>query len=83
MPAPSSRRPALSTDHRRALDLLASSIDGYPEALFLAHGFTAALIEALVVAGHVTVDTPNIRANGRAVAVRRLRITNAGRRAIG
>jgi hypothetical protein len=72
----------LGPDHRHALDLLAGSRDGCPEALFLAHGFTAAMIEALVAAGHVTVDTRNMRAGGRVVPVRRLRITDAGRQAI-
>lgn len=53
MDTPSSRKPALTTDQRRALSLLASSRDGYPEALFLAHGFTAELIDALVAVGLV------------------------------
>ena len=82
MPAPSLGKPALSSDHRRALGLLASLIDGYWEALFLAHGVTAALIEALVAAGHVTVDAPKMHANGRVVVVRRLRITEAGRQVL-
>jgi hypothetical protein len=81
MHAPSPRD--LPADHRRALDLLARSRDGCPEALFLAHGFDAALIEALVAAGHVTVDTRNMRAGGRVVPVRRITITAAGRVVIG
>jgi hypothetical protein len=83
MDAPPPRKPTLDADQRRALTLLASSADGCPEALFLAHGFRAELIEALVAAGHVTVDTRHVLAAGRVVAVRRLRITDAGRRALG
>jgi hypothetical protein len=71
------------SEHGRALDLLAGSRDGCPEALFLAHGFTAALIEILLDAGHITVATTVMRAGGRVVPVRRLRITLAGRLVIG
>jgi hypothetical protein len=70
-------------EHRRALDLLASSRDGCPEALFLAHGFTTRLVDALVAAEHATVGTTVMRARGRTVPVRRLRITLAGRLVIG
>jgi hypothetical protein len=69
-------------DHRRALDLLAASRDGCPETLFMAHGFTAALVETMIAAGHVDIDTRHMRAGGRVIAARRLRITEAGRWAI-
>jgi hypothetical protein len=61
MPASPPRKPALKADHRRALALLAGSRDGCTEALFLAHGFTAKLIEAPGAAGHVTVATTHMR----------------------
>jgi hypothetical protein len=80
--APPSRSPSLSADHRRALTLLAGSRDGCPEALMLAHGFTTKQIDELVGAGHALVDARNMRAGGRKVAVRRLRITAAGRLAL-
>lgn len=73
----------LDPEHRRALDLLAGSRNGCPEALFLAHGFTAGLINGLVTAGHVTVETRAMRAGGRVVPVRRLRITLEGRLVVG
>jgi hypothetical protein len=76
------RRPTLDADTRRALFLLASSVDGCPEALFQAHGFTPKLIQALVRAGHVALATSHVRAGGRVIAVRRLRITDAGRHVI-
>jgi hypothetical protein len=82
MHAPPSRNPALSADHRGALTLLAGSRDGCPEALMLAHGFTTKQIEELVGTGHAVVDARNMRAGGRMVAVRRLRITAAGRLAL-
>jgi hypothetical protein len=69
----------LNPDHRRALNLLAGSRDGCPEALFLAHGFTATLIEAMVAAVHVDVETRAMRACGKVVPVQRVRITLDGR----
>jgi hypothetical protein len=39
-PALSHRSAMVDPEHCRALDLLAGSRDGCPEALFLAHGFT-------------------------------------------
>jgi hypothetical protein len=57
MHAPSPRKPTLDADQRRALRLLAAAANGYPEALFLAHGFTANLVEALIAAGLVTTNT--------------------------
>jgi hypothetical protein len=83
MHAPSPRKPSLNADQRRALRLLASSPDGCPEALFLAHGFTANLVEALITAGFVAAETRHMRAGGRVVVVQRLQITDAGRQAIG
>jgi hypothetical protein len=82
MHAPPPRKPVLTAEHYRALALLASSRVGYPEALFLAHGFTAKLIEALVAAALVVVDSQSIRAGGRVMVAQRLRITGAGRQAL-
>jgi hypothetical protein len=79
----SPRKPALSVGHRRALQLLASSDGAWPEALFLARGFSAKLVETLVAAGLVAVATVKTRAGGSVVPVRRLRITEAGRLIIG
>jgi hypothetical protein len=71
----------LDPDHRRALHLLASSRDGCPEALFLAHGFTAALIEPLMAAGHVTAATAHMR--GRRARGAGAPIADYGRRPSG
>jgi hypothetical protein len=76
------RKATLDADTRSALHLLASSVDGYPEALFQAHGFTPKLIQTLVRAGHVAIATSHVRAGNRVIAVPRLRITDAGRQAL-
>ena len=76
------RKPILDADTRHALHLLASSVDGCPEALFQAQGFTPKLIQMLVGAGHVAIATSHVRAGERVIAVRRLRITDAGRQAL-
>ena len=77
-PHPASRAstPSLDAEPRPALGLL----DGCPEALFLAHGFCPDLIDALIKAGQVAAASSQVRAS--VVAVRRLRITDAGRRAL-
>jgi hypothetical protein len=52
------------------------------EATLLAHGFTISVLAELVLDGFATA-TPEIeQAGGRAIKVVRVRITDAGRRAI-
>jgi len=60
-PMPDTRRNhrRLLPDHRRALELLASCRDGCPEALLIAHGFTARQLAALVSAGLATATAGN------------------------
>jgi hypothetical protein len=82
MHTPSPRKPAQTADRRRALALLAGSRDGCPEALFLAHGFTTELIEALVAVGLVVTKREALIAGGRTIQVTRLHITAAGRQAL-
>jgi len=77
------RKATLDADTRSALHLLASAVDGYPESLFQAHGLTPKLIQTLVHAGHVAITISHARAGDRVMAVRRMRITDAGRRALG
>jgi hypothetical protein len=74
--------PTLSADRRRALELLADSVDGYTEAVVLAHGITSRLIAGLVRAGLVTTETAHKLAGGRAIYMTRIKITDAGRRAL-
>jgi hypothetical protein len=66
---------------RRALIVLAESLDGCTEAIMLAHGFTAELLVELVQEDLATVITE--RGGGsKSLEVIRFKITEAGRRAL-
>jgi hypothetical protein len=86
--ASSGRRPSASArrlprpDRRRALELLAASRDGCTEAIMLAHGFTVAQMVELVRAGLATATPERMVAGGKAMEIARVRITEAGRRAL-
>jgi hypothetical protein len=67
---------------RRALELLAGSMRGLPKPIMLMHGFTANRIAELVREGLATAKSEYVRAGGHAINVTRLRITDAGRRAL-
>jgi hypothetical protein len=69
-------------DRRRALELLVSCRDGCTEAIMRAHGFSIDDMAALVRAGLATATAERIVAGRRTIEVARLRITEAGRRAI-
>ena len=56
---------AMSTERHRALRLLAGSPLGVTEAIMLAHGFTNAMLDALVWDGLATAEQREMRA-GRA-----------------
>jgi hypothetical protein len=56
---------------------------GCPEALILANGFDIELLIGLVRAGLATVATETVRAGDRTLGISKVRITDAGRRAIG
>jgi hypothetical protein len=80
---PTSRRyHGPKADRRRALELLAASPDGCTEALMLAHGFSVELLCDLCVAGLAIAAPERMAAGGRTVEVARMRITEAGRRAL-
>ena len=72
-------------DRRRALELLASCRDGCNEAILRAHGFSTALIVDLVRAGFATAHSQRVivGGGGRRIEVARVKITEAGRRALG
>jgi hypothetical protein len=76
---PTSRRPK---PDRRALELLASSRDGCTEAIMIAHGFSIDMMVELVNAALAHVTTERVLAGGQRIGVARLRITEAGRRAL-
>jgi hypothetical protein len=76
------RKPGLSADRRRALQVLAGFPDGTTEAVMLAHGFTVALLAELVREGLATAHEDRVRAGGRMMRVTRVKITEAGRQAL-
>jgi hypothetical protein len=82
-PAPSVRTRGSWKGGRRALELLAGSPDGCTEAMLLADGFKRDTLAILVHAGFATVHAERIRAGGEWIEVRRLQISDAGRRVIG
>jgi hypothetical protein len=81
MAAPPRKR-RLGAEQRRALQLLASSPFGASEAIMVAHGFTRRMLAGLVRAGLATARGKTVKAGDNAIAVGRVRITAAGRRAL-
>ena len=79
---PTGRKRSPPATRRRALELLAASRDGCTEAIMLAHGFSIDLMVELVRAGLATAKAERVVAAGRTVVVARVRITEAGRRAL-
>jgi hypothetical protein len=80
-PSRSSRRHP-KPDRRRVLELLASCPDGCTEALMLAHGFTIEQMVELVRTGLATATAERFVAAGLKLEIARVRITQAGRRAL-
>jgi hypothetical protein len=70
-------------DQRRALTVLARSPAGCTEAIMLAHGFTAALLNDLIRAGLASAHADRMMAGKRRIDIVRLKITDAGRKALG
>jgi hypothetical protein len=78
---PSARR--LGRERRRALEMLASSgQSGAAKAIMLAHGFPTKLLDGMVRDGLATEVIITVRAGNRMIAVPRLRIRPAGRKAL-
>ena len=70
------RKRRLGGEQSRALRLLACGPFGVTEAVMHVHGFTRPMLAKLVRAGLATVQSET----GKAIAVGRIRITDAGRR---
>ena len=70
------------SDRRRALHLLAGAPEGVTEALMLAHGFRVELLVDLSIAGLATAKPEHMRAGRRTMEVVRMKITEAGWRAL-
>jgi hypothetical protein len=78
----SSPRKRLSLKARQALELLAVDQRGLAEALLLTYGFTRDLLGGLVGTGLATAQQQTVNAGGKTIRVVRIRITEAGRRAL-
>jgi hypothetical protein len=73
----------VAADHRRrALRALAECSNGRQEWFLRAHGISTELVADLVEAGLATVQVEHLTTGGREIEVRRVRITDAGRRAL-
>jgi hypothetical protein len=81
LPTPSSRRRP-KPGRLRALELLASCPEGCTEAIMLAHGFTIPQTVELVRAGLASATAERVVAGNRTIELARVRITDAGRRAL-
>ena len=80
--ASSLRKRRLSLKARQALELLAVDQRGLAEALLLTYGFTRDLLAGLVYTGLATAQRQAVKAGGKTIRVIRIRITEAGRRAL-
>jgi hypothetical protein len=72
----------MTDDERRLLEMLAGSEDGTTDALLTAHGFKLDVLISIVSAEFATATPERTFAAGRPVEVTRVRITDAGRRAL-
>jgi hypothetical protein len=72
-----------SADDRRAPAMLATSgHDGVAQAWLSAHRFDASMIAGLVTQGMAIITAEKVRADGKLVAVAKVRITESGREAL-
>jgi hypothetical protein len=77
------RTPGLTVEQRRALALIADSgMNGATEAILIANGFTVDLLADRVRAGLAIATPQRVRAGDQMIELTRLRITDAGRRAV-
>jgi hypothetical protein len=72
----------LDAEQRRALVLLAGSRDGLTDDLLLTQGFTVELLVGLIRDGLATAKAEHLRAGRSRIEVARIRITDAGRKAL-
>jgi hypothetical protein len=74
--------PRLSTQARRALELLDGFQHGVAEEFLELSGFNRELLADLALAGLVTVATETVKAAAPTIKVERYRITDDGRKAL-
>jgi hypothetical protein len=77
-----SRKRVPEPNRVRALELLASCKDGCPEGILRAHGFEISDMVELVRVGLATATAERVVAGSLKFEVARLRISEAGRRAL-
>ena len=70
-------------EQRRALAVLADNPDGYTRTSMLARGFSLALLNRLVRVGLASSRLDWQERDSEPTAITRVRITEAGRRALG
>ena len=75
--------PRRSAERRRPLELFAAPRDGSTEAIMLAQGFSIEMMAELINAGFATAQTERIVAGSVQSERVLMRITDAGRRALG
>jgi hypothetical protein len=73
---------AITPKQREALRMLAGSPDGCTVTTLMARGYAIVALHDLVRNGFATAHRENVGAGQRVVGVTRLRITDAGRRAV-
>ena len=76
------RKHQLSTQARRALELLDGFQHGVAEEFLELSGFNREMLAELVLAGLITVATETVQAGAPTIKVERYRITDDGRKAI-
>jgi hypothetical protein len=75
--------PRLSRERRHVLRILANARHvGVTEAVMMAYGFSTAMLAGMACDGFITAAVETVCAGDRTTKVRRLRITDAGRKAI-
>ena len=74
--------PDLTTEQRRALEMLVAAPLGFTGAAFWTRGFGPTITSDLASAGYAVAKLGSVRTGGRTVRVTRFVITDAGRRAI-
>jgi hypothetical protein len=73
----------LDDDRRRALGIIAESPDGCSRAIMLARGFPLSVLIRLVRAGLATSHIETEERGEKVIEIVRVKIADAGRRALG
>jgi hypothetical protein len=72
----------LTTSQREALELLANAADGYTVPFMLEHGCSVTELRRLSRCGLAITDRVRVPGRPRSTTVARLRISDAGRKAL-